>query len=408
MNKVIAQVKAYATQEALVKIPLIPPAITFVVLMLIARLFVIVQIYKVHDWRLGHLILDTRMVHLKAEEWNRTHKKKRVIIYYFGAKKSSNDFYVQKLKESHFYIQKRLGFVIYYLASYLNFLVTTTDDNASDPDGLMIKKPLQISFNSQEIETGNKFLAQFGLKNEGKFVCLHVRDSAFLKEEVIGSKHKKHSTRNSDIRSYKDAAETLAELGYTVFRMGSAVNQALDSTHPRVIDYATNGMRTEFLDIFLGARCTFSVCTNSGWAMVPRIFGRPIIFVNSLPFLELHLITTEAVFYPKRIIDASNNQPLSLSSLIRSGAILQSHKNFFEENGLRLENLSSQDLVDAVIEMASRVEMRFQRSELDRHFHVNLIRELTSDPVIHYDLTEHPFRAEYASCFLEKHQNLFV
>ena len=73
-----------------------------------------------------------------------------------------------------------------------------------------------------------------------------------------------------------------------------------------------------------------------------------------------------------------------------------------------LKNLSSQDLVDAVIEMASRVEMRFQRSELDRYFHVNLIRELTSDPVIHYDLTEHPFRAEYASCFLEKHQNLFV
>ena len=406
MKNLIIKYKTYATREAFLKIPFIPPAIIFVLLIFVARLFVIIQIYRVHSWRFGHLVADSQIVSLETKEWNKKHKKKKFIIFYFPSDESSNDYFVQKLKENHFYIQKRLGFTIFYFCEYFKFLVTTTDESATDPNGLMIKNPPQIKFNSKDMDIGTKFLKKYGLEPESKYVCLHVRDAAFLGEENDGSRYLKHSTRNSSIENYKVAAETLADLGYTVFRMGSAVKETLESTHPKVIDYATNGMRTEFLDIFLGAHCTFAVVTNSGWSLVPRIFGRPIILVNSVPFFERNLATTKTVLYPKRIVDASNHQPLSLKSLVRRGIIFQSNRFIFSENGLKLEDLSAQDLVDAVIEMVQRVEMRFQQSEKSKLFHENLIRELTNDPNTQFTPTKFPIQAEYASCFLDKNPYL--
>ena len=406
MKNLIIKFKTYATREAFLKIPFIPPAIIFVLLIIVARLFVIIQIYRVHSWRFGHLVADSQIVSLETKEWNKKHKKKKFIIFYFPSDESSNDYFVQKLKENHFYIQKILGFTIYYFCKCMKFLVTTTDESGADPDGLMFKYPPQIIFNSKEMNDGKKFLKEHGLDTESKYVCLHVRDSAHLQEENAWSKFLKHTSRNSSIKNYKVAAETLAEEGYTVFRMGSAVKETLDSTNPKVIDYATNGMRTEFLDIFLGAHCTFAVVTNSGWSLVPRIFGRPIILVNSVPFFGLNLAATKTVLYPKRIVDASNHKPLSLKSLVRRGIIFRSNKFFFNENELELEDLSTQDLVDAVIEMVQRVEMRFQQSEKSKLFHENLIRELTNDPNTQFTPTKFPIQAEYASCFLDKNPYL--
>ena len=81
---------------------------------------------------------------------------------------------------------------------------------------------------------------------------------------MFGQQVHKHDYRDSEISTYVEAAEVLAEMGYTVFRMGALVKETLVSKHPRVIDYATNGMRTEFLDVFLGAYCAFCISTGSG------------------------------------------------------------------------------------------------------------------------------------------------
>ena len=157
-----------------------------------------------------------------------------------------------------------------------------------DKEGRLINFPPSLNFSEFEIAIGEKFLHKNNISSREKFVCLNVRDSSFLAEsENLGwSKSRDwsyHNHRDSDIDTYVAAAETLAEKGYTVFRMGAIVEKPLISNHPRVIDYATNGMRTEFLDIFLGAHCTFCVSTGSGWDCVPQIFRRPSLYVNLVP-----------------------------------------------------------------------------------------------------------------------------
>lgn len=122
----------------------------------------------------------------------------------------------------------------------------------------------------------------------------------------------KHGPRNSDIATYVSAAEYLVARGYTVFRMGSEVKDSLKSFSPKIIDYASNGMRTEFLDLYLGAHCAFSISTASGWDEIPVIFKRPIMYVNTVPQVNVHLLTRSALVYPKRTIDLKSQQPMSL------------------------------------------------------------------------------------------------
>ena len=115
-----------------------------------------------------------------------------------------------------------------------------------------------------------------------QFVCLIVRDSAYL-DSQIPNDWNYHNYRDSDIQNYVLAAEALAERGYFVIRMGAKVHAAMNSAHPKVIDYATNGMRSDFMDIYLGAKCHFAISTGSGWDSIPEIQRRPVVFVNYVP-----------------------------------------------------------------------------------------------------------------------------
>ena len=384
------------------KLPLLLPAFLVVVLLILFRPFIIIQIYRVYDWRFGHFVLSSHMVRLETLEWNNIHKKKKIIIYYFPSKVSSNDYFKQNLKNRHVSIQNNFGFVIYTFGTFFRFLIATTDDLAVDIDGLSLKHPPQISFSRNEIAIGTKFLDQFGLDLNDKFVCLNVRDNEYA-GEVRGRKFDRHANRNSKIHDYVEAAETLAKLGYTVFRMGALLSEPFISHNPRVIDYATNGMRSEFLDLFLGAHCKFAVLTNAGWANVPRIFKRPILFVNSVPVVESRNITSPAIFYPKRVIEISSGKMLSIKELSDRNLICASNVSQFANQGYRFEDLSHEDLTKAVTEMVARVEMQFVPTDQEKLLQEKLNRELTNNPCIQPTPGYYPVRAEYATCFLVKY-----
>jgi len=406
MKKIQTRYRQVLTREALLKVPLIPVALLILVFFHLARPFIIIQIYKVHDWRFGHLVADSQVVYQETAEWNRNNKRKKIVIYYFGSPKSANDYFTSKIKNCEYHLHKRFGFVVYFFCSFFNYLILTTDGNSRDPKGLLINNAPQIKFDFGEVEVGEEFLKKIGLDLNSKFVCLHVRDGAFLSELQEGSKYAKHSTRNSDIDSYVAAAEWLANSGYSVFRMGASVDKKFNSNHPKVFDYATNGMRTEFLDIFLGAHCSFAIVTSSGWSTVPRIFRRPTFFVNAVPFLALNQISTLTLLYPKLIVSATTNQLLSIKEIVTNGLLEESNRYQFERLGLKFVDLTSEDLLQAVTEMKSRVEGNFLVNEQSRIFHANLISELEHNPKSGFTQNRSPVRAEFANCFINKYPEL--
>ena len=54
--------------------------------------------------------------------------------------------------------------------------------------------------------------------------------------------------------------------------MGAKVNKKMSYANSKIIDYATNNMRTDFLDIFLGSECLFWISTGSGIDNLSKCF----------------------------------------------------------------------------------------------------------------------------------------
>jgi putative glycosyltransferase (TIGR04372 family) len=214
-----------------------------------------------------------------------------------------------------------------------------------------------------------------------------------------------HDYRDSDIKTYVAAAERLAGKGYTVFRMGAIVKEPLVSNHPRVIDYASNGMRTEFLDIFLGAHCTFTISVGSGWDSVPTIFRKPIIFVNNLPLFAPSALTLPIVTYPKILLDIQTAKILNLKNLIDREIAHRTNSQEYQEAGVEIRDLSSEELVAAVTEMAQRVEGTFVETPEQKEMQAKLKCILSTHPKLQPSPYYYPIKAEFASCFLTRYPN---
>ena len=124
-------------------------------------------------------------------------------------------------------------------------------------------------------------------------MCLIVRDSGYLNRHINKENLNRwgyHNFRDGDVDKYVLAAEELTLRGYYVFRMGSNVKKPLKSSNPKIIDYANSKIRSDFMDIYLGAKCSFCISTSCGFDAIPVVFRRPIAYVfiqrnlNQLPY----------------------------------------------------------------------------------------------------------------------------
>ena len=154
--------------------------------------------------------------------------------------------------------------------------------NDRDVHNLLDRFPPHIQFTTEEESRGEAGLRAMGITEGALFVCLIIRDSAYL-DSHMPDDWNYHNFRDCDVQNSVLAAEELAERGYFVIRMGAKVLAAMNSAHPKVIDYATNGMRSDFMDIYLGAKCAFCISSSMGFDAIPTIFRRPVAYVNMVP-----------------------------------------------------------------------------------------------------------------------------
>ena len=139
-------------------------------------------------------------------------------------------------------------------------------------------KPHLVFSDKDEIR-GRETLESWGV--DGPWVCLHVRDSAYLDAAIPNWDWRYHDHRDADVDTYVPACEYLVDFGFNVIRMGARVHKPIASD--LVIDYATNGTRSEFMDIYLAGKCEFMITTGSGIDGVSMIFRRPCVFTNAIP-----------------------------------------------------------------------------------------------------------------------------
>ena len=237
-----------------------------------------------------------------------------------------------------------------------------------DAYALFDKTPPHLSFTSEEILEGEKFLDSVRTQPNQKFICLAVRDSSYKRAQFEDRDIAKDDYRNNDIRNYQEVAEQLAKDGYLVFRMGAKVERPFVTDSPQVIDYASNGMRSEFLDIYLGANCELFISSVLGIDSIPEIFRRPRVLTNYIPIGNFGKYGPRDLVIPKQYWLNCESRFLRFSEIVAStnglGSCTSSYE--YETAGIKLVENTPTEILQATRELLDRHQGAFAHSEQDR------------------------------------------
>ena len=222
-----------------------------------------------------------------------------------------------------------------------------------------------IQFTTKERVLGRLLIEELGIPQSAKFVTLCVRDSAYLDTIIPATDWSCHNYRDSNIDNYILAAGALADIGFFVVRVGAKVNKEFNTKHPRIIDYACNGKRTEFLDLYLAAKCEFCISTGTGFDALPYIFRQPIVFTNYVPvgyfFTFIKGLTITKHHYSEKL-----KRGLSIKEIIDHKLLFTLDSSMYSKHGIEFNENSPEEIRDVCLEMVEIVEGSHIISNEDR------------------------------------------
>lgn len=214
---------------------------------------------------------------------------------------------------------------------------------AAENRGPLLKLP------EADAEQGWLVLEKLGVPVGSWFVCLHVRESGFHK----GWHTINPGTRNADPATYRQAIDAVVARGGFVVRMGDKSMSPMAGIKG-LIDYAHSDAKSEWMDIFLCAKCRFFIGTNSGLGLIPPIFGVPCAMTNWSP-IAIPQWYPEDLFIPKLVRSIRENRILTFEEMFTTRAGWAQFEKYFKDNGLEVIDNSPEEIRDLVVEMLERL-----------------------------------------------------
>jgi len=229
-----------------------------------------------------------------------------------------------------------------------------------------------LSFTPEEIQLGERYLNEIGIPSEASFICFHNRDSAFL--ETIQSSYdwSYHNYRDSSIEEYLGAATEIIERGHYSVRIGSITKEKINNSSPKLIDYANNEKRSDFLDIYLSLKCRFILCSDTGMSFPAEVFKRPLVYVNWTHILRLPVYALDGLIIFKKFFLKNENRFMSFSEMTSINFFVVDTTKFFSDQGLEIIENSSDEIRSVSIEMDERLNKTWinnpEDEELQKRF----------------------------------------
>ena len=229
-----------------------------------------------------------------------------------------------------------------------------------------------ISFNTKEIKDGQVVLKNLGIPKSKQYICFHARDSAYLESVLKSVDWNYHNYRDSNIHNYIPAVEEMVNRGYFAVRMGAKVKEKIESSHPQIIDYSTNGNRSDFSDIFIGSHCRFFLCSDGGMSSIPEMFKIPTVNVNWTLPLNISTWVLNGLFIFKKFYLKSENRFMTFSEIMNLELGGVDTNEIFSKLNLELLENTPKEINAVTIEMDERLngtwETTLEDDELQERF----------------------------------------
>jgi putative glycosyltransferase (TIGR04372 family) len=222
-----------------------------------------------------------------------------------------------------------------------------------------------IEFTTDEENLGQDLLRRMGVPSGSWFICVHARDPSYLAlREGFGSRERAESFVDCSIQSFFEAMHYIVGRGGYVIRVGAAVETPLPDLGARIIDYATHH-RSDFMDIYLPAKCRFFLGSTSGLFGIPLMFNVPLAITNYCPYI-FTAPGRDTVYLPKLLRRRDEKTLVAFAELKALGLLDENTsrrrelRDFrtYDDLGLEWVDNSPEEIVDLCRDVLDRLEGR--------------------------------------------------
>ena len=353
-------------RSILIKITIYFFAILIVILIRLVRPMVLIRYGNLFSYRIGHFAGNTELYLCEKDARINTPQKFTLDLFYIE-NPISNQQLLKMWKRLLIIIPSGLLFRVKIINELLpGWKIHEVGHNANmdrDIFNLLDKYPSHLKFIAEEEIKGQEQLKNIGLPYNAKFVCLFVRDNAYLNSYQPEHDWSGHDYRDVNVQNYILAIQELINRGYFVIRMGAKVKEPVNFKNPKFIDYAYNGMRTDFLDIYLGSKCQFCISSSSGWDAVPGIlFRKPVLITNLVPVGYLPTFSSKYTLMIKGHHSIDENRYLTFSEIFEYGLGYTLDGAIYTKKKIQLIENSPEDILEAVKETEERLSGNWNES----------------------------------------------
>lgn len=314
---------------------------------------------------LGHLAWNNEL-YLRQQTRRQSLERE---FHLFITGKPANRQVLKMIKRRMHVIENRILLLIYrqvraYTASSSVWIDLSAELNKYEEFNNI---PPQLSFTAVEEAKGQDLLKRMGIGPNSPFICFHVREPSYFETMRSAKDLATHQLdfRNGSIKNYLPAANYLVSQGLFSVRMGYIVEDKLEPTTGRLIDYASR-FRSEFGDIFLPARCKFFLGSPTGLNDISLISGVPRAIANLIPMKHPPLGKKE-LFILKKLWHVKEKRFLTFREMIETGADGWQDNRHYMNAGLEVIENSADEILALATEMNHRLDGTWTTSEEDEN-----------------------------------------
>ena len=363
--------------------------------------------------RIGHFAGNTELYLCEKEMKINTPKQKYIDLFYCYEICNSqlHKMWKKKIKILPKWILYPIFITNRFFSKFFfnlkKFEVGNNSDGDRDIHNLYVRAKIHLKFTLDEKKKGEEYLAKFNLTKNSKFVAISVRDKTYLERLNISNNWDYHHYRNQDINVFKLATEELTRRGYHVFVMGSLGSNELKTQNKKIINYGNSNLKSDFLDIYLSAKCTFFISAQTGLDAIPRAFRKPILTVISM-VNEITEYSEKEFILIRPQLKIIENRILKLNEILsipfkEQEVTLENYK--VKANDIKHLDSSPEEIRDITIEVMNRLEGKWHPKIDDELLQNKFWKKFREKYDIKFKLPD-VINAKIGAVFLRKNLNL--
>ena len=230
------------------------------------------------------------------------------------------------------------------------------------------ESPPTLAFTNTEKQRGVELEKKLLSDTLRPFVCIALPEKSYYETKIEGE----HPVSTSiDLysnfpswESYFPSVNSLSGVGLVVFRMGQSVDNAIDQSSCKIVDYASTS-RSEFGDVWLLGNCKFVIAGGgTGFYWPASAFNKPVVITDLYSMTTTSNGPSDLTIY-QLAWSRSEKKLMPFSWLIEQGEGW-GHKKSLIEGDIEIVKNTSEEITEIVLEMNQRLDGTWIESDEDK------------------------------------------